>query len=85
MAPEVIMSQSYDSSADIWSLGITLLELAEGKPPLSDVHPLRAIFLIPSNDAPTLTNEVCVYLFSWSHMTEYFTNLMLYILMMIIC
>ena len=54
MAPEVIQETSYDSKADIWSLGITALELCEGHPPHFEVHPMRAIFLIPIKPAPKL-------------------------------
>ena len=54
MAPEVIQETSYDSKADIWSLGITALELCEGRPPHFEVHPMRAIFLIPIKPAPRL-------------------------------
>jgi serine/threonine protein kinase len=43
-----------DGKADIWSLGITLLELCEGSPPHFNVHPMRAIFIISSRAAPTL-------------------------------
>lgn len=56
MAPEVIRESHYDGRADVWSLGITVIELAEGAPPHANLHPLRAIFVIPTKPAPTLSD-----------------------------
>ncbi len=56
MAPEVIRESHYDGRADVWSLGITTIEMAEGAPPHANLHPLRAIFVIPTKPAPTLAD-----------------------------
>lgn len=54
IACEQQRDSSYDSRCDVWSLGITAIELATGDPPLSGLHPMRALFQIPREPPPVL-------------------------------
>ncbi|XP_041097103.1 serine/threonine-protein kinase TAO1 isoform X1 [Polyodon spathula] len=68
MAPEVILAMDegqYDGKVDVWSLGITCIELAERKPPLFNMNAMSALYHIAQNESPTLQSN------EWS---EYFRN-----------
>ncbi|XP_068779311.1 serine/threonine-protein kinase TAO2 isoform X3 [Struthio camelus] len=68
MAPEVILAMDegqYDGKADVWSLGITCIELAERKPPLFNMNAMSALYHIAQNESPVLQA---------SHWSEYFRN-----------
>ncbi|XP_034955258.1 serine/threonine-protein kinase TAO3 isoform X2 [Zootoca vivipara] len=60
MAPEVILAMDegqYDGKVDVWSLGITCIELAERKPPLFNMNAMSALYHIAQNDSPTLQSN----------------------------
>ena len=60
MAPEVILAMDegqYDSKVDIWSMGITCIELAERKPPLFHMNAMSALYHIAQRDSPTLKDQ----------------------------
>eukprot|EP01018_Ginkgo_biloba_P013706 Gb_30197 [translate_table: standard] len=57
MAPEVIQESRYDGKVDVWALGVSAIEMAEGLPPRSNVHPMRVLFMISSEPAPMLEDK----------------------------
>ncbi|KAJ8084343.1 hypothetical protein PM082_003112 [Marasmius tenuissimus] len=66
MAPELIMGKQYDSSADIWSFGITALELSLGRPPRSRESPQKVLLRTVQEEPPTLDREGGEYKYSKS-------------------
>lgn len=56
MSPEVISKSKYNKKTDIWSLGITAIEIAEGQPPYSHIHPIRAMFAIKNSPPQNLSD-----------------------------
>ncbi|XP_073684740.1 serine/threonine-protein kinase TAO2 isoform X2 [Garra rufa] len=68
MAPEVILAMDegqYDGKVDVWSLGITCIELAERKPPLFNMNAMSALYHIAQNESPVLQSN---------HWSDYFRN-----------
>ncbi|KAL1734358.1 kinase-like domain-containing protein [Schizophyllum commune] len=64
MAPEVIKGQQYDSAADIWSFGITAIELTQGRPPRSREAPSKVLMRTIQEDPPTLDRDNGVHKYS---------------------
>ncbi|KAJ3224005.1 hypothetical protein HK099_000382 [Clydaea vesicula] len=58
IAPEVLGDQGYGIEADIWSLGITCIEMAEGRPPYHDINPMKHPFIVESPGLSIMTDIV---------------------------
>ena len=57
MAPELVIGSEYDEKVDIWSLGIVMLEMAEGEPPTLKENPTKALELIATGPPPSLQDK----------------------------
>ncbi|KAF5752042.1 serine/threonine-protein kinase 4 B isoform X2 [Tripterygium wilfordii] len=57
MSPEVIRESRYDGKVDVWALGVSAIEMAEGLPPRATVHPMRVLFMISDEPAPMLEDK----------------------------
>jgi serine/threonine protein kinase len=57
MAPELIRKQNYNEKVDIWSTGIILVEMCKKEPPYLRIAPLKAMYLIASNEPPEIPQE----------------------------
>lgn len=71
MAPEVILAMDegqYDGKVDVWSLGITCIELAERKPPYFNMNAMSALYHIAQNESPTLSSP------EWSDTFRHFVD-----------
>merc|ERR1719232_389763 len=71
MAPEVILAMDegqYDGKVDVWSLGITCIELAERKPPYFNMNAMSALYHIAQNESPTLSDP------AWSDVFRHFVD-----------
>ncbi|XP_014254039.1 serine/threonine-protein kinase Tao [Cimex lectularius] len=71
MAPEVILAMDegqYDGKVDVWSLGITCIELAERKPPYFNMNAMSALYHIAQNDTPSLNSS------DWSDVFKHFVE-----------
>jgi thousand and one amino acid protein kinase len=71
MAPEVILAMDegqYDGKVDVWSLGITCIELAERKPPYFNMNAMSALYHIAQNDSPMLSSP------DWSDVFRHFVD-----------
>lgn len=76
MAPEVILAMDegqYDGKVDVWSTGITCIELAERKPPYFNMNAMSALYHIAQNDTPTLQVQAP----DWSHIFRNFVEVCL--------
>ena len=55
MAPEIIAQKEYDTSADIWSLGVTIIEMATGNPPWHNIDPVSVMYLVTTGKESVLS------------------------------
>jgi serine/threonine protein kinase len=58
MAPEVILKDNYTNKVDIWSLGITTIEMGEGRPPNTDINSLQKLLELPLRPSPTFSQQL---------------------------